>query len=140
MQLVVDVNPVFSALVTKGNSSKVFELNRKLKRFEFVMPEFLFLEIGRRMDRLLSKSGLTKEEISEAFSIIKQNITPVPFSDFSDKLPEAMKLNFKDSQYLALALKLDCPIFSGDKDLKKQGKVKVFSPRELLEKLLKPKE
>ena len=33
----------------------------------------------------------------------------------------------------ALALKLNCPVFSGDKGLKKQTKVKIISPRELLD-------
>lgn len=136
MQLVVDFNVVFSALVNKkGNPSRVFEANRELKQFEFASPEFLLLEVGNRMGKLLLKSGLTKEEMSEALSIIKQDIRIVPFSDFADRLPEAIELNFKDSPYIALALKLDCPIFSGDKGLKEQSKIKVLSPRELLSKM-----
>jgi predicted nucleic acid-binding protein len=59
----------------------------------------------------------------------------IPFTMFSDKLKEAMDLNFKDSPYLALAMTYNCPIFSGDKGLKKQKKVSVFSPRELLDKI-----
>ena len=132
MLLVVDVNVVFSALVNKGIAFKVFELNHSLSMFEFVMPEYLFLELGKRMDKLLFQSKLSKEEIAKTFSFIKKQINPISSLAFSDKLSEAIELNFKDSPYLALALKLNCGIFSGDEKLEKQGKVKVFSPTELL--------
>jgi len=37
--------------------------------------------------------------------------------------------------YLALALKFECPIFSGDRTLKRLTPVKVLSPREVLKLL-----
>jgi predicted nucleic acid-binding protein len=42
----------------------------------------------------------------------------------------------KDTHYVALALKLNCPIWSNDTDLKKQNKVKIYNTKELLEELL----
>ncbi len=134
MLLVVDSNVVFSALVSKGNSFRVFELNKALNEFEFIIPEFLFLEIGKEMDRILSYSKLSKEEISATLSFIKKQLTPIPYDNFVDKLSEAKELNQKDAPYLALALTSKCGIFSGDKILKEgQNKVKVYSPRELLD-------
>ena len=135
MQLVADVNVVFSALVSKGVPFKVFKENSLAGKYEFASPAFLLSEMEDNWSRLLSSTKLTKEELEEIMSAIKEQVTFIPFSDFSDKLPEAMELNFKDSPYLALALKFDCAIFSGDKGLKKQSKVKVFSPRELLDML-----
>ena len=132
MLLVVDVNVFFSALIKKGNSFEVFEKNKLFKKFEFVAPEFMFSELDSKMARLLNETKLSKEEVEKALSFIKEQITVVPASEFIDKLSEAMELNFKDSPYLALALKLNCPIFSGDKGLKEQTEVKVLSPRELL--------
>ena len=38
-----------------------------------------------------------------------------------------------DTAYIALALHLNCPIWSNDKKLKKQDKVKVITTKELLE-------
>ena len=133
MLLVLDVNVLFSALINKGNSFKVFEHNKKLRRFEFIAPKFLFSELQNKTDKLLSVTKLTKEELFDAFLFIKKQIKFISFSNFSDRLPEAIELNFKDSPYLALALKFNCPIFSGDKGLKKQGIVEVFSPRQLLD-------
>ena len=134
MLVVVDANVIFSALVKKGNQFKVFETNKIFKKFEFIAPDFLFTELGEKLDKLLLQSSLTKEELSEVFSFIKKQIDFVSFSGFSDKLKEAEDINFKDSPYLALALKLNCPIFSGDKALKEQTKVKVLNARDLLER------
>ena len=135
MLLVIDVNVVFSSLIRKGNPFKVFEANNVIKRFEFVAPEFLFTEIKNRFDKILEETELSKEELSEIISFIKEQVEFIPSSEFLDKLPEAIKINFKDSPYLALALKLDCPIFSGDKKLKEQSLVKVLPPRQLLDML-----
>ena len=133
MLLVVDFNVVFSALVAKGISLKVFIKNDGLKKFNFISPEFVLDEIEHNKSKLLSLTQLSNEEFDKFFSLIKSQIEIVPSSEFIDKLPEAIKLNRKDSPYLALALKKGCPIFSGDKELKLQSKVKVFSPRQLLD-------
>ena len=52
---------------------------------------------------------------------------------------EAEKISpgLKDTQYLALALKLNCAIWSNDKKLKKQDKVKIFSTEDLKNELKK---
>ncbi len=135
MRLVVDVNVVFSALVNKGESARVFEVNKRQKSFDFIAPEFMLSELQRNFDKLQRMTKLTKEEISAAFVFITKQITFIPFSVFSDKLPEAILLNYNDSPYLALALTYKCPILSGDKGLKKQTKIRVFSPRETLDLL-----
>lgn len=135
MRLVVDVNVVFSALVNKGESSKVFETNKRLRQWQFIAPDFLLFELNQISDKLQSVTRLTKEELSFAFLFITEQIEFIPFSTFLDRLVEAMQLNMNDSPYLALALACNCPIFSGDKGLKKQTKVKVFSPRDLLDTL-----
>src|SRR3989344_2039249 len=132
MLLVVDVNVIFSALVNKGESFRVFEINPILKKFEFIVPEFLFSEIGKRMDKLLLQTKLTKEQLAESFSFIKEQLKPISYSEFIDKIPEAAKINIKDAHYLALASKFKCCIFSGDKGLKKQTLIKIYSPREIL--------
>lgn len=131
MLFVVDANVVISSLITKGTTFTVFKYNASIKHCEFIAPEFLLSEIN--MEKLQSLTKLSKEDIEKTFSLITEQIEVIPFSKFSDKLPAAMNINFKDSPYLALALTYKCPIFSGDKGLKRQTKVEVFSPRELLD-------
>lgn len=38
-----------------------------------------------------------------------------------------------DTLYIALAMKLKCPIWSNDKDLKKQSEVKIYSTKDIIE-------
>src|SRR3989338_237880 len=135
MLLVVDVNAVFSALVKRGKPFEVFEANKVFAVFEFIAPEFLFSEFDKRVNKLLSQTKLTKEELLDTLSFIRREISIIPSSEFLDKMPEAIELNFKDSPYLALALKLNCPILSGDKKLKRQNKVKIIPPSEALSKI-----
>lgn len=135
MLLVVDANIVFSSLIRRGNPFKVFEANKIFKTFEFIAPEFLFTEIGEKLDKISAETKLSKQELLDVLSFIKEQIEFIPSSEFLDKMPEAMKLNFKDSPYLALALKLNCLIFSGDKKLGEQRRIEVLSPKQLLDML-----
>lgn len=132
MLLVVDANVVFSALVNKGETYQVFERNSRQKKFSFIAPEYMFLEIELKTAKLLSITALTANEVSDAYLFIRKQIEMISFSEFSDTLAEAQKRNYDDAPYIALALKRRCAIFSGDKQLKQQAKIPIYSPRELL--------
>jgi len=67
MLLVVDANVVFSALIKRGKPLRVFELNKLLVKFEFIAPEFLFFEIGKRVDKILKFTEFSKEEFIKVF-------------------------------------------------------------------------
>ena len=58
--------------------------------------------------------------------------------DIKEFFKEACKISpdSDDIEYFALALKLNCPIWSEDKALKKQSIVKVYSTSELIKLLL----
>lgn len=133
MLLVVDFNVVFSLLIRTGIPFKVFEANRIFNKFRFISPEFILSEINKKIDKISKETNLSQDELQEVISFINKQVEFIPYSEFIDKLPEAIKINYKDSPYLALALKFNCPIFSGDKKLKGQNRVKVYSPRELLD-------
>ena len=140
MKLVVDANVVFSALVSKGVAFSVFFLNSLVKKFEFIAPEYLWVEIEKRKNKILEYSGFSEEELDEVINFLKKEIEIIPDSEFLDLLPEAEKFikgHEKDSPYLALALAFNCGIFSGDKRLKELSPVRVYSPKELLEMLIR---
>lgn len=136
---VVDANVVFSALIKRGIAYKVFFLNFLLEKFRFIAPEYLWLEIRRHKEEILEETKLSEEEFEEFFEFLMEEIEIVPDSKFLHVMPKAEEIlpeHKKDSPYLALALAMNCPIFSGDVNLKKQTVVKVYSPRELLDTLL----
>ncbi len=136
--LVVDANVVISCFFKKSIAFDAFLVNSILKKFEFVAPEFLSIEIGKHRDGLLKAAKLPRDEFDEVMEFLMGEITFVSSSQFLEFLPEARKIlseHLKDVPYLALALKLNHPIFSGDKVLKRLSPVKVLSPREVLELL-----
>jgi predicted nucleic acid-binding protein len=67
--------------------------------------------------------------------LLKVVVKFIKEEEYSEFLSEARKVSPdpNDSDFFALALKLNCPIWSEDKRLKKQSRVKVLSTRELME-------
>ena len=131
MLLVVDANVVFSALIRRSKPLKVFELNKLLMKFEFIAPEFLFFEVGKRVDKILKFTEFSKEEFIKVFSFIKR---------IKEELKLKMPEEFEDTpdilfcdevDLFALPLKLDCPIWAQEKAFKKQSSVKVFATSDL---------
>jgi len=120
MELVVDVNVVLSALVKRGVSFKVFALNRVLRKFKFFAPDFMLSEFVKHRDRILKESGLREEVFLAMVDLIFSQIEIVPSEAFGNFVPKAMELleDEKDVPYVALALAFNCPIFSGDSDLR----------------------
>ncbi len=137
MEVVIDVNVILSSLLSKGNSFNVFVLNNLFNKFEFLAPEFLLVELEKHKEEFFKRTKLSKQEFEEVMEFVLEQIIFIPKSEFSEFLPEAKKLlstHLKDVQYLALSLKLSCPIFSGDKILKRLFPSKVLSPKEMLDK------
>ncbi|MBU3902499.1 MAG: PIN domain-containing protein [Candidatus Thermoplasmatota archaeon] len=136
--LVVDANVIISCLLKKGTTFDAFLFNSILKKFQLFAPEFLWIEVRKHKEELLKETKLPRDEFDEVMEFLMEEITVVSSSQFLEFLPEAKKIlseHPKDVPYLALALKLKCPIFSGDKVLKRLSLVKVLSPSEVLEQL-----
>ena len=139
MKLVVDANVVFSALIPRSIAFFVFSLNSLSKKFEFIAPEYLWLEIEKKKEKIQKCSGLRKEELEELIDSLKGEIEIIPNSEFLEFLAKAEDLlrgHEKDAPYLALALAFKCGIFSGDKRLKELSPAAVYSQRELLDILV----
>ena len=138
MMLVVDVNVVFSSLINSGTSLRVFEMNKMLRKFELVVPEYFFFEMGLRVDKILSFTHFSKSEFSKTLSFIKSELEIIPLSSFDDMTGKAESLSpdEKDVAYIALALKFGCKVLSGDKKLKEALPELIATPSEALNILL----
>ena len=136
MEIIVDVNVVISSLLSKGEAFKVFAKNYAFHKFDFIAPEFLLTELNKHKTELAKKSKLNQNEFDDVLEFIIEQITFISESQFEDcleKAKESLSEHLKDVQYLALAIKLNCPIFSGDKRLKELSPVKVLSPKEMMD-------
>lgn len=134
MLLVVDANIVFSTLIKAGKTLDIFLLNKRVKKFEFVAPEYLLVEVEKHVNEIAEKTKLSVDELEKLFGFLEKEIEFIPFEEFKDlhEKAEQVSPDLDDVQYFALALKLSSAIWSNDKALKQQAIVKVFSTEELL--------
>lgn len=132
MDLVIDANVLFAILIRSGVTSLLFFR----RTFHFYAPEFIFEEFELYKDQVKSKTDRTEEEFQELLHIVQRRITVVPKEEIDPYIEKAKQISpdIKDVTYVALALKLNCAIWSYDKNLKeKQNVVTVYSTSDLLQ-------
>ena len=132
MRLVVDTN----ILVSFFRPNPVNEIISKSKSISLSLlsPEYAINGLKSNSKNLLKYSGLTLKELNKKLSDLQSIIEVVPNKLFKDFKSEAEKLiHDKDVPFFALALKLDCPIWSNEHAFKRQSKVEILSTREMIE-------
>ena len=136
MILIVDASVLFSALIKRSFTFDLFE-SLSDRGFDLCSPQYLLEEIEIKRDRLLEYSKLTPSELDFVAELLLGKIKIIPKSEYGSFLSEAKELSphTKDDSYFALALSLNCPIWSDEKAFKKQDKVKVYSTSELIKEL-----
>lgn len=106
MDLVVDANILFAALVKRGITADL------LFRYDFHLyaPEFLFEEFEKYKQLLLNKTERTEEEFTLLITVLERKIHLVTREEINPFLEKAREISpdIKDSIYLALALQLNC--------------------------------
>ena len=135
MFIVIDTNIIIPAVLNRGNILNIFIKNFSEKKFKFIAPNFLILEIGKHTQKIAKNTKFSNEEVLEMLEFVVGQITFIPDEDFKDKIDEAreiLKEHKKDVSFLALALAFNCKILSGDKIFKQFCQDKVKTPKELL--------
>ena len=133
MILIIDANVLFSALIKNSLTAElIFNEDILLSTPEFIITEFFKYE-----DLILKKTHRTREEFVQIMHLLNDVITVIPKEEYSEYIEEAEEISPdpKDILYLALALKMKCPVWSNDGKLKNQDKVEVFSTQDLKNKL-----
>ena len=133
MLLVVDMNILFSFF-------KKHTFTRKLlsnSHLELYSPIYALEELNKYSNELILKSKINIGIFELYKNVLSWFVRFIPTSEYKDFKNEADSISPdpKDTQYFALALKLGCPIWSNDKRLKEQSKIKVFNTSELIELL-----
>jgi len=135
MILVVDANILFAALIKSGFTKTLLLISD----YSFFAPEFSITEFKKHLPELEKKTGLSKEELKKILDdlIETAEIKLIPFEEFKykTKLAKSISPDIDDVAYFALALHLNCAIWSNDKEMKKQNKVKIINTKELFEKI-----
>ncbi len=124
MRLVIDTNVIFSALLRDGKTRDVL----MREDIETYVPEFFFTELMNHEEMILQKSNMDKDEYRILIDLLFMNITIVTKEDFLVELEKAEvimgDIDPDDSAFLALAMKMDCDLWSDDGDFEEQSEIK----------------
>jgi len=135
MDLVIDANILFSALIKNGIIRRIMLLDK----INLYSAEYLFEEFNKHLKVIKSKTNADTYELKDfIYVFLESNVTIIPLKDLIPFKETAMRISpdLKDAFYFAVALKLNCAIWSNDKELKNQNYVKIYSTSDLV-KILK---
>ncbi len=128
-KLAVDANPVVSAII--GGSARAVFL--AAEHVSFYAARFNFREVEKYIPALAAERKIPLEDLYLALSMLPLAVCDEDF--YKPKIRQAGKLIGKrdpdDAHLLALALKLDCPIWSNDRDFEGLG-VRVYTTLDLI--------
>jgi predicted nucleic acid-binding protein len=132
-RIVIDTNILIGALI-RDNSYKARLI--KSSQFLFFYPDYGIFEIEKFRDYICTKRekkpGCAPFEY--AIKFLLESVTVVPNQLYTDMIPIAHRhlaeIDPKDTPFLALALHMNCPLWSDDAHLKQQSLVPCYSTRE----------
>lgn len=133
MDLVIDANILFSILIKKGKTEELLFKDT----IHLFAPEFLLDEFEKYRTYIKKKTKRTDKDFDRLMRILSERINFIPNEETENLISKVKKIcpDKNDVDYFALALKLNCSVWSNDKALKNQKKIIVISTEELLEKI-----
>ena len=119
IRLVVDANIVLSALI---NSRKIKNILIDEKNIGIYAPAYVYFEIVNHYNKVLKYTSLSENEILFILiKIIPKRIHICGEHTYYDKIGEAFQIakefDEKDTPFIALALKLNVSIWTGDRQM-----------------------
>ena len=131
MDLVVDANVLFAALIKSGETERLFFVDQ----LHFYAPEFLIDEVEKYRTLLLRKTHRSDMEFDRFMRTLKKRIRFVPMEEIKPLMPAAKNISpdLNDTTYFAAALKIGASIWSNDKPLKDQNVVRIYTTKELID-------
>jgi len=131
-RLIIDANILFAALITNNKTSDLIFS----EHLTLYAPPYLFEEFNKYKTILLNKTKRDEQTFITLIDILKRNITIIDEQIINKHLPEAKNISPdpKDTPYFAAAIAKKAIIWSNDKQLKQQEKIKIITTKELLKK------
>ncbi|NVM03352.1 MAG: hypothetical protein HWN67_13510 [Candidatus Helarchaeota archaeon] len=133
MKLVLDSNRFFAAFIKDSKSRDILLHDM----FEFYAPVEILEEIEKYKDFLIKKSKLNSNSFAILFISLFKSIILVSFKNYKKELDNAREImqniDIKDAPFIALGIALHLDgIWTEDKHLFKQKKLKAYSTKDLL--------
>ncbi|MEK6895158.1 MAG: PIN domain-containing protein [Nanoarchaeota archaeon] len=133
MKLVINANILFS-LAKKSSATSGIVFNSNIKLFS---PSFAIGELSKYKSTIIRKFNLKENEFDSFIKKLKERIVFYELDFYKDEVKEIIPFinDEKDVEYLALSKKLNIPLWSNDRELKKQKIIPVFDTKEIIELL-----
>ena len=135
MQFVVDTNILFSFF--RENPVRFIVINSEFLGLKLSAPEYVIDELKKNESDVLKYAKINSVQFNEILLELSKFIEIIPKKSFEQFKSKAKQLiHDKDVPIFALALKLNCAIWSNEPGFKKQSSAEIFNTEDLL-KLLK---
>ena len=111
MNVVLDSNVLFRTLISQGNILEII-FNPKL---HILAPKKLVEEFNNNKKEILFKSKLSESEFDILLKLLLENISFIELDEYKEFIPNAKQLlkeHLKDVEFVALALKLNCKVWT----------------------------
>ena len=130
MQLVVDTNILVSFF--RENSVRFIIVNSDILGIALFTPEYAINELKNNEFDVLKYSKLNSKQFNKALSELSNFVKVISKESFKQFESQAKQLiHNKDVPIFALALKLNCAIWSNEPGFKNQPSVKIFNTEDL---------
>ena len=121
MKIVVDTNIIFSGLLSPNGTISDLLLNSS-NTFDFYSPTYLLDELENHKKKLLKISGLLENELDflqrNLFKKIDLiDLESIRVSTWEKAIELTKNVDEFDAPFIALALEMDSPLWTGDKKL-----------------------
>ncbi len=120
MNLVVDTNIIFSALLSPNGTISDLLLNSD--NVDFYSPTFVLEELENHKEKLKKLSGYSAKDLEFLIRIVFKkidliDIESVKESTWAKSIELTKEVDEFDTPFIALALELEAPLWTGDKKL-----------------------
>lgn len=127
-KLIVDTNIILSYLYSQN--SKILNVIDN-DDFEIYAPNYIIYEFIKHQKRIMTKTKLNDAEYTELIGFILMrfyfvNIRDISFPNISYALRLCSDIDENDTIFVALALQMNCPIWTRDEILKNGLKSRGF--------------
>ncbi|UZO79604.1 PIN domain-containing protein [Aquimarina sp. ERC-38] len=124
MKIVVDTNIIFSGLLSPDGTISDLLLN-SYDKINFYSPTFVLDELGYHRKKLLKLTGFSEKELDYLqLTIFKKvdliDLESIRESTFEKAFELTKNIDQFDIPFVALALELESPLWTGDKKLKNE--------------------
>lgn len=136
MNIIIDSNVLFSALIKKSATRKI------ILDYDgyFLFPSFVFMEMELHKNEIVRKSGMVKKDFDGLLGLLLRRVLVIPdevILPYRKKANEIVKsIDPDDAVFIACALAFpNSVVWSDDKRLKRQTEVRIMNTSEIITSL-----